>query len=51
MFEDKKFSSDDSAVSVHKLHAEFQKYNLNVFRGAFNELRQLCGVGCITIFK
>ncbi len=46
MFEKGKISPDDTAAQVHKLKTEIQKYNLNVFRGAFNQLRALNGFGC-----
>ena len=46
MFKDEKISADTSPANVYKLEPEFQKYNLNVFRTAFYELRQKHGVGC-----
>ena len=46
MFEDNKIFPDSTPAAVHKLDPEFLKYSLNVFRTAYNELRQKHGVGC-----
>ena len=46
MFENKKIQSDDPPAKIYDLHDEFKKFNTNVFRNVFNELRAMYGVGC-----
>ena len=46
MFENNQISPDETAASVYDQNKEFRKFNLNVFKCAFNQLRQMNGVGC-----
>ena len=46
MFEKKKIQPDDSPATIYNMNEEFKKFNANVFRNAFNELRARYGVGC-----
>jgi hypothetical protein len=43
MFEDGKIANDANASSVWHLDSEFQKFKLDVFRTAFNEIRNKHG--------
>ena len=46
MFAENKSSRDSTPAIIHKQSPVFEKFSLNVFRTAFNELRNKYGLGC-----